>query len=139
MPSPYYASSLGMGAIIDSGQVAQRNLSVFLSGRQPRVAQQFLNGAQIGAIGKQVRRVGVPEAVGVRGRIAGQMRGVELDDEANATRAQPVAERICEQGHLAELCFALGQITVERRAGLRGIGNLALLAPLASDAQPALA
>jgi len=38
-----------MGLVVHRHQAGERNLRVFLRGRQARVAQQFLNRAQIGA------------------------------------------------------------------------------------------
>ena len=42
---------------------AESWLPGLLRGREPRVAQEFLNGAKVGAIGQQVGRIGVAEAM----------------------------------------------------------------------------
>src|SRR5215831_300922 len=46
-----------MGLVVNGHQVGERNLRVFLRGGEPRVAQQFLDGPQIRARRKQMRRV----------------------------------------------------------------------------------
>src|ERR1700679_851729 len=56
----------GVGLVVDGHQVDQRDLRVFLRGGKARVAQQFLDGAEVGAVGQQVGGVGVAEAVGVK-------------------------------------------------------------------------
>ena len=52
-----------MGLVVHRHQVGQRNLGVLLRGGEAGVAQQFLDGAQVRAVGQQVRGVGVAEAV----------------------------------------------------------------------------
>ena len=78
-----------MGAVVHRHQIRQRNLRVFLRGRQPRVAQQFLNGPQIGAIGQQMRRIRMTEAVRVERSIARDHPRVEFDDLPRPAIAQP--------------------------------------------------
>ena len=48
------------------------------------MAQQFLDGAQVGAIGQQVRGVGVAETVRMNRGVAAEQRRVKLDDAADA-------------------------------------------------------
>src|ERR1035437_4084302 len=67
-------------AVVDGHEVGERDLRVFLGGGEAGVAQQFLDGAEVGAVGQQVRRVGVAEAVRVKRRIAGKKAGVEFHD-----------------------------------------------------------
>ena len=58
------------------------------------MAQLFLDGTQIGAIGQQVRGVGMAKAVGMHRGIAGQRCGVEFYDESDAPIEQPAAAMI---------------------------------------------
>ena len=51
------------------------------------MAQQFLDGSQIRAVGQKVGRVGVAEAVRVKRAVAGQHAGIKLDDLAGAAVA----------------------------------------------------
>ena len=71
-----------MGLVVHGHQVGERDLRVLLRGGEARVAEQFLDGAQVGAVGQQVRGVGVAEAVRMDGRIAAETGRVELDDAA---------------------------------------------------------
>ncbi len=61
-----------MSLVVDRHQIGQRDLRVLLRGGEARVAQQFLDGAQIGAIGQQVRGVGVAEAVRMNRGVAAE-------------------------------------------------------------------
>src|SRR5277367_3629065 len=65
--SPFvrYLSSLRMRPIIRRHQVSQRHLRILLRGGKTGMTQQFLNGAEVGAIGQQMRGVSVAEAVRV--------------------------------------------------------------------------
>src|SRR5438876_1841018 len=92
----YYASSLGMRAIIDRDQIGERHLRVLLGSGQSGVAQQFLNRAQIGAVGQQVCCISVPETVRVYGGVSCQERSVELHDDLRAAPGQPPAAMVEE-------------------------------------------
>jgi hypothetical protein len=52
------------------------------------VAEEFLDGAQVGAVAEQVGGEGVAEAVGVEGGIGGEQAGVQFDDGAGAAIAE---------------------------------------------------
>ena len=77
-----------MRLVVHGHQVYEGNLRILLRGGEPRVAQQLLDGAQVGAVGQQVRGVRVAEAVRMDGRIAAQVDCVKLDDAVNAARGQ---------------------------------------------------
>ena len=62
------ALRLRVRLVVHGHQVGQRDLRVFLRGGKARVAQQFLDGAQVGAGRQQVRRIGVAEAVRMQRR-----------------------------------------------------------------------
>src|SRR5579875_327391 len=68
----------GVSLVVYGHQIGQRNLGILLRGRKPCMPQQLLNRAQIGAIGEQVRGIGVPEAMRMERWVARQQRGVEL-------------------------------------------------------------
>ena len=52
-----------MGFVVDVHQLANRRVSVFLRGRERLVAEQFLNGAKIGAVGQQMGGEGMTQRV----------------------------------------------------------------------------
>src|ERR1017187_2070078 len=133
-----FSSGFGGGAVINLHQIGERNLSVFLGGREARVAQQLLYGAQVGAVGQQMRGVGVAETVRVNGRIAVHQYAVELDDAAHSARGEPPAAMVQEDGALLERRAPLRQVAVQGSGGLGGERHLALLFPLAAHADPAL-
>src|SRR5579863_10690422 len=57
-------TSLGVRFVVHRHQIRERNLGIFLRGGEPRVAQQLLNRPQIRAIGEEMGRICVPQAVG---------------------------------------------------------------------------
>jgi len=63
-------------------------LGVLLGSGETRVAEQFLDGAKVGAVLQQVSREGMAEAVWVHGVIAADPTCVELDDAADAAVRQ---------------------------------------------------
>jgi len=74
------------------------------------VAEEFLNGAEVCAIGEQVSGVGVAEAVGMDAGVAREERGVELDDAADAARGEAGAAVVEEDGGLIADDGALGEV-----------------------------
>ena len=56
-----------MSLIIDGQQLVRREMRVFLRGVERRVAQHFLNGAQIGAFVKKVSGKRMPERMRAHG------------------------------------------------------------------------
>ena len=61
-----------MRLVVHGHQVGERDLRVLLRGGEARVPEQFLDRAQVGAIGQQVGGIGVAEAVRMDRRIAAQ-------------------------------------------------------------------
>ena len=94
-------SRLRMRLVVDGHQVRERDLGIFLRGGELRVAEQFLDGAQIGAVAQKVRGVGVAQAVRMNGRIARDHAGVEFHDAARAAIGEPAAAMIQKQSALA--------------------------------------
>jgi len=66
--------------VVDRHQIRKGHLRVLLRRRQSGVTQEFLNGPEVRAVAEKVGGVGVPETVGVNGRVAGQQSGVEFHD-----------------------------------------------------------
>jgi len=77
-----------MRLVVDCHQIGEGDLGVFLGGGEPRVAEEFLDGAEVGAVAQQVSCECVAEAVRVDGSVTGERRGVELDDAASAAVGQ---------------------------------------------------
>src|ERR1035438_259460 len=78
------------------------------------VAEEFLDGAQVGAIGQQVGGVGVAEAVGVDGGVAGEISGVEFDDARDAARGETRVVVIEEDGGLFTHDGTLAEVALQR-------------------------
>src|SRR5438046_5937532 len=86
-----------MSAVINFSYVLNGKLGVFLGGGKPFVAQQFLNGAQIGAFGEHVCAKGMAQSVGMNvWRKPFGHRNL-FDDAAYATRGKRAAATIDEQ------------------------------------------
>ena len=77
-----------VGAVVDRGQLGGGELGVALGGGEALVAEQLLNGAQIGAFFEQVGAEGVAQSVRVN--VGGQAAqdGDALDDAADAARGE---------------------------------------------------
>ena len=80
--------SFGVGAVVDLGHGLRRQLRISLGGGEAGVAQQFLDGTKVGAIGEQMGGKGVAKAMGMKRRIAREDAGVEFYDASGA----PVGE-----------------------------------------------
>lgn len=74
-----------MGFVVDGHEVFEGNLGVLLGGGEAGVAEEFLDGAEIGAIAEEVGGVGVAEAVRMQAGVPGESGGVELDDATHAS------------------------------------------------------
>ena len=87
----HFGALLGswMGAVVDLGDLADGELGIALGGREPLVAEEFLDGTQVGALFEHVGAEGVAQGVGVY--IGGQAMGERdvLDDAADAARGEP--------------------------------------------------
>ena len=73
-----------MCAIVDLRKLRGCELRVALCGREALVAQQFLDGAQVGAFFQQVRAEGVAQCVWVHIRRQASKHSHALDDAAHA-------------------------------------------------------
>src|ERR1700676_593701 len=84
------ALSMGMRLVVDVHELADRCMSIFLSGGKRLVPQQRLNSAKVGAIGEQVRGEGVPQRVRVQIPVLVYQAHVFFDDAADgASRRAP--------------------------------------------------
>src|SRR5690242_1090919 len=92
------ASRVGMGFVVDVHQLADGGVRVFLRGGEGLVAEQFLNGAQIRAIGEQVRGKRVAQGMGVQIPIYVDEADVFLDDAAHGALGEAAACVIQENG-----------------------------------------
>lgn len=125
----------GVGLIVDGHEVVQRDAGVALGGGELGVAEEFLDGAEVGAVAEQVGGVGVAEGVGVKARVAVGKEPVFLDEQLDAAGGEAGAAAVDEQGIVFSL--ADSEVAFERFGGLRGVGHEAFLAALAADAEPA--
>ncbi len=125
----------GVGLIVDGHEVVQRDARVALGGGELGVAEEFLDGAEVGAVAEQVGGVGVTESMGVEAGVAVGEEAVFFDEQLDAAGGETGAAAVDEQSIL--LCRADGEVKVERFGGFRGVGHEAFLAALAADAEPA--
>ena len=86
-----------MRLIVHLQHVFHRQLRVALRGRETFVAEQFLNGAQVGAFFQHVRAEGM--AQGVRMHVGRKAFGDGnfLDDAADAARREPATAPVDQQ------------------------------------------
>ena len=71
------------------GQLRGGELRVALGGGEPLVAEQFLDGAQVGAFFQQMRAEGVAQRVRVHVGGESAQNGDALDDATHAARGEP--------------------------------------------------
>lgn len=73
-----------MGPIVDGNELVERDVGVALGGRKARVAEQFLNGAKVGAALEQMGRAGMAKRVWMQIATAGAERTVALNERLDA-------------------------------------------------------
>src|ERR1700677_121679 len=73
-----------VGAIVDLRQLRSRQLRVALRGGEALMAEQLLNGAQVGPLFEQMRSEGVAQRVRMHVSTKAAQDGNALDDAANA-------------------------------------------------------
>ena len=78
----------GMGAVVDGGELRGGELGVALGGGEALVAEQFLNGAEVGAFFEQMGSEGVAQGVRMNVRRQAAQDGDALDDAADAARGE---------------------------------------------------
>src|SRR6185369_16457901 len=127
-------SCFGMRLVVNCHEVRKRYLSVLLRGGETGVAQKFLYGAQVGAVGEQVGGVGVAEAVRMQGGVAGEIRGVQLDDAGDSARGEARVAVVEEDRAFLAHDGTFAKIAFQRLGGLTGKRYLSLLFSFAADA-----
>ena len=140
-----------MGFVVDVHELADGGVGVFLSGGEGLVAEEFLNGAEVGAIGEEMSGEGVAERVRVQVPIHVDETDVFFDDAAYGTLGETAAGVVEEDGFgvrcvamaaaggrgLQEELFAERPILFESFLGFGAVGDDALLVAFAADAQDA--
>ena len=92
-----FLSGPWMRSFVHGHQSTDVEMRVALSRAEARVAKQFLNGAQIGARLKQMRRESVPERVGTDALIDGRFASITTDDSIDASCGESSAAEIDEK------------------------------------------
>jgi hypothetical protein len=138
-----------VGFVVDVHELADGGVGIFLSGGERLVAEEFLNGAEVGAIGEKMRGERVAERVGVQVPIHVDEADVFLDDAAYGTLGEAAANVIEEDGFgvrgiamaaaatggVQEEFFAERPILVEGFLGFGAVGDDAFLVAFAADAE----
>src|SRR5262249_41943514 len=130
-------SSSRVRAVIGVHQTAQVDVRVPLRRRRAGVAEQLLDGAQVGAGPEQVGREGVPKRVRGRARRRASGGDVARHQPVDAAWRETPAGAIAEHGtagHPEPGGRACGAIALERPERGTPHRHDALLAPLAEDA-----
>src|SRR5580704_15527038 len=84
--------------VVDFHQLADGSVRIFLRGGERLVAEQFLNRAEISAIGEQVSGKRVPQRMRMKVPIGIYQAHVFLDDAADGTLREAAAGIIQEDG-----------------------------------------
>ena len=141
-----------MGFVVDVHELADGGVGVFLRSRQGLVAQEFLNGAQVRAVGEKMCCKGVPQRVWVQIPIHVYEANVFLDDAANGALREAAAGVIEEHGlgvgrvavtsaaarSLQAQLLTKRPILFERFLGFGAVGDDAFLIAFAADSKHAL-
>ena len=135
-----------MGLVVDAQQVIDRHVRVALGGRERRVAEDFLDRAQIGAAVEHVRGARVAQRVRVQIGASGAEHAALFRERLYGARREPVAvHREKESARRADAparthdIVTHGEIRLDRARGFFSERHDALLATLADDAHLALA
>ena len=151
-PCTVCALRVGMGLVVDVHQLADGGVSVFLGGGEGLVAEEFLDGAKVGAISEEMGGKGVAERVRVQVPIDVDEADVFFDDAAYGALREAAAGVIEEYGFgiggfavaaaaaggLQEQLLAQRPILFERFLGFRAVGDDALFVAFADYAQDTL-
>lgn len=87
-----------MGLVVNVHQLADGSVCVFLRGGEGLVAEEFLDGAEVGAVGEKMRGEGVAEGVGMKVPVDVDEANVFFDDAADGARREAAAGVIEEDG-----------------------------------------
>ena len=83
-----------MSFVVNVHQLADGGVGVFLRGGKRLVAEEFLNGAQVGAVGQKMRRKGVAQRVWMQVPIHVDEADVFFDDAAHGALREAAARVI---------------------------------------------
>jgi len=137
LPAPAQDSGAGMKLAVHLAQTLAGDVRVDFGGADARVAEQFLDDAQVGAVVEQVRGEAVPEHV--RGNVAGDAGapGAAFDPQPEGhgreRRAARGQKHVGRRARPHQLGPADLQIAVERFDGFAADGHNAFLVALADD------
>lgn len=142
-----------MRFVVDVHQLADGGVGVFLRGGEGLVAEEFLNCAQIGAIGEEMRGEGVPQGVWVKVPVHIDEADVFFDDAANGALRKAAPSVIEEDGfgvrriaaaatggaagRLRKQLIAKGPVFFEGFLGFRAIGDDAFFVAFAAHSEDA--
>src|SRR5690349_19824712 len=87
-----------MRLVVNVHELAYGGVCVFLRGGERPVAEQFLDGAQIGAVGQQVRGESVAAGMGVQVPINVHEANILFDDAADGALGEASAGVIQKDG-----------------------------------------
>src|SRR5579859_6148272 len=87
-----------MGFVVDVHELADGGVGVFLGGGEGLVAEEFLNGAEVGAIGEKMGCKGVAEGVRMQIPIHVDETDVFFDDAADGALRETASGVIEEHG-----------------------------------------
>src|SRR5216683_2013474 len=91
-----HPSSVGVRLVVDVHQLADGGVGVFLRRRERLMAEKFLNGAEVGPVGEQMRRKGVAQRVRMQVPVDIGDANIFLDDPPNGALREPAA-RVIEE------------------------------------------
>ena len=96
-----------MCPVVDLEHVLHGELGVALRGGQALMSEHFLDGAQVGAFGQQVRGEGVAQRVGAHFDIHFRAKSpdVTFENAINGARGEPLAVNIEEERSTAGASF----------------------------------
>lgn len=86
--------------VVDFAEAAAGEVGVDLGGGEAGVAEQFLDGAQVGARFEQVGGEGVPEGVGADAVLGASAQQVAMDDATDAPRRKRATASVEEEPRL---------------------------------------
>jgi len=127
-----------MGLIVDRHELIDADLGVFLGGGEGDMAEEFLDGAQVGAAVEKVGGEGMAQGMG-----RGLLENPGLDEllfevALDASRRQASAAVVEKQGLVLGRPAAGFQVGADGLAGLAAHRHDALLAPLAHNPHQAV-
>ena len=88
----------GMRLIVDFHQAVNSDMGIFLCGREGRVAEQFLNGAQVRTPFQHVGGKSMPQGVRRDILIACQPLHMGVNEAGNTAAIDPVAAGVRNKG-----------------------------------------